>query len=300
MAVVALDRRLGELVDMEVAIEKIGGGFVFTEGPIWQARERRLTFSDVRDDKMYRWNETEGVSVFREPSGGANGNTYDGEGRLVTCEHTGRRLSRTAADGSVETVVGEFEGKRLNSPTDVIRAANGDLLFTDPPYGLRQPDGSLVGQEVPFFGVFRYAAVDGKLSVLADDFVRPNGLVLSDDGSRLYIADTDRHEVRVFDVAADGSLRNGSQFVDVSHGETVGRPDGLKLDALGNLYVAANTAEGIWVYDAAGTLLGFIGLEEAPANLAWGGDDWRTMFVTANTSVYRLRMKVAGQPVALP
>ena len=300
MAVVALDRRLGELIDPGATAERIASGFVFTEGPLWQARERSLTFSDVRDAKMYRWTERDGVAVFRDPSGGANGNTYDAEGLLVTCEHANRRLSRTKADGGIESVVSAYEGKRLNSPNDVIRAANGDLIFTDPPYGLLQPDGSIVGQEVPFHGVYRHAAADGSLRLLVDDFVRPNGLVLSDDQSRLYVADTEQHEVRVFDVGADGSLRNGSRFVEVRHGDAVGRPDGMKLDSRGNLYIAANTPEGVWVYGPDGALLGFIGLPEAPANLAWGGDDWRTLFVTANTSVYRLGMSVAGQPVTLP
>jgi gluconolactonase len=240
------------------------------------------------------------VRVYRKPSAVANGNTWDRLGNLVSCEHTGRRLSRTNADGSVETVVGYYKGGRLNSPNDVICLADGDLVFTDPPYGLRRAEGSFGPQEVPFNGVYRVGADGSDLRVLVDDFVRPNGLVLSDDGSRLYIADTDRHHVRVFDVASDGSLSNGREFCDVRHGESIGRPDGMKLDSRGNLYIAANTVEGIWVFDPSGALLGFIGLPETPANLAWGGDDWQTMFVTASTSVFRLRTKVPGQPVYMP
>jgi gluconolactonase len=249
---------------------------------------------------MYVWSEKDGTKVFRDPSGGANGNTYDKDGNLVTCEHIGRRVSRTKADGTVETVVDGYDGKRLNSPNDVVRTANGDLCFTDPTYGLRQPDGSIVGQEYPFPGVFRYSDATKQLKLLADDFEAPNGLVITDDQSTMYICDTRQHIVRAFDVAADGSLRNGKQFVDVSRGDTVGRPDGMKLDSRGNLYVTANTAEGIWVYAPDGTLLGLIGVGESPANCAWGGDDWQTLFVTAQTSVYRLHMKVAGQPVLIP
>jgi gluconolactonase len=298
MAIVALDPRLNDLVDPAAAVEQIGSGFVFTEGPAWHARERHLTFSDVRGDAMYRWTESGGVAVFRKPSAVANGNTYDRQGRLVTCEHTGRRLSRTAG-GEPETVVSSYEGKRLNSPNDVICLANGDLVFTDPPYGLRRADGSFDPGELGFNGVFRLSATDGSLRLLTDEFERPNGLAITDDGARMYIADTQDHIVKLFDVAPDGSLANGRVFADVAYAGTTGRPDGMKLDSLGNVYVAANTAEGVWVFGPEGTLLGFIGVGEGPANLAWGGDDWRTLFVTASTSVYRLPMKVAGQPLVV-
>jgi sugar lactone lactonase YvrE len=301
MAIVAVDGRLGELVDLAAPIEQIASGFQFTEGPVWHSRDRTLTFSDVRGGSMYRWTEGGGVEVFRRPSGGGNGNTYDREGRLITCEHDNRRVSRTALDGAIETVAGDYRGKRLNSPNDVILAPDGDIIFTDPPYGLRQPDGSIQGQELPFNGVFRVSARTGELTLLVDDFDRPNGLVMSDDGSRLLVADTAREHVRVFDVAADGSLSNGRELVGQFRGQTgtlpPARPDGMKLDSRGNLYVAANTEEGIWVFSPEGDLIGQIGLPETPANLAWGGQDWRTLYVTATTSVYRLPMKVAGQPV---
>jgi gluconolactonase len=300
MAIVVLDSRMNDIVDADVKVDQIATGYTFTEGPLWHARNRTLTFSDVRTFKMHRWSEKNGASVFRDPSGGANGNTYDKDGLLVTCEHINRRVSRTKADGTIETVVDRYEGKRLNSPNDIIRTANGDLVFTDPTYGLRQPDGSIVGQEYPFAGVFRFSPSTGKLILLADDFQAPNGLVITQDESRMYVCDTREHEVRVFDVAGDGSLRNGKRFVDVSQGDTVGRPDGMKLDSRGNLYVTANTPEGIWVYAPDGALLGLIGIGEAPANCAWGGDDWQTLLVTAQTSVYRLRTKVRGQPVLVP
>ncbi len=301
MAVVVLDKRLLDLVDEGVQVDQIATGCTFTEGPLWHPRQRYLTFSDVRTKKMHRWSEKDGQSLFRDNDGaGPNGNTYDRDGLMITCEHDNRRVSRTKADGSVESVVDRFEGHRLNSPNDVICTKNGDLIFTDPTYGLRQPDGSIAGQEYPFAGVFRLTPSTGNLRVLADDFQAPNGLVITDDEKTMYIADTRLHNVRAFDVAADGSLSNSREFADISHGETTGMPDGMKLDVEGNLYVTANRPQGLWVYAPDGTHLGFIEVGESPANCAWGGDDWQTLFVTAQSSVYRLRMKVAGQPVLVP
>jgi len=300
VAIVVFDRRLEELVAPDAVPEQIGGGFRFTEGPLWNRREAALIFSDLRADAIYRWTEPDGAQIIRQPSGEANGNTYDREGRLVSCEHANRRLSRTAADGAVETLVSHYEGRRLNSPNDVICARNGDLVFTDPPYGLLQPDGSVRGQELPFHGLFRYAVADGSLRLLADDFERPNGLALSEDESLLYVADTQRGEVRAFDVAADGGLGGGRQFAVLRLGATAGRPDGMKLDALGNLYVAGGTPDGVWVFGPEGTLLGLIGVAEGPANLAWGGTEGRTLFLTARTSLFRLAMRVQGQAVTAP
>jgi gluconolactonase len=296
---VVLDARLEALVDPAATPEKIAGGCVFTEGPLWSHRDNTLTFSDVRGNAMYCWSEATGQQVYRKPSQVSNGNTWDREGNLVTCEHEGRRVSRTYPDGRVETVVGRFEGKLLNSPNDVVGATNGDLYFTDPPYGLRQPDGTFAPGEYGVNGVFRISASDGSLTLVVDDFERPNGIVISLDGRQMYIDDTDRHHVRLFDIGADGGLGNGRVFADITHGSTVGRPDGMKLDSQGNLYVTANTAEGVWVYAPDGTLLGFIGTPEGPANCAWGGPDNRTLFITACTSVYRLQMKVSGQPIPL-
>jgi len=300
MTVEVLANSLTDLVDPNVEIEKIATGFQFTEGPLWDHRDRTLHFSDIRTGIMHVWSEKDGsVKVVREgeANGNSNGNAWDKDGNMITCEHKGRRISRTLPDGTVETVVAKWGDARLNSPNDVITALNGDILFTDPTYGLRTPDGTVVGQEYPFAGVFRYWLEKGTLQLLIRDFTGPNGLVLTDDDSKMYICDTPKSHVRVFDVAADGNLTNDRLFADVRHNGTDGRPDGMKLDSRGNVYVAANTAEGIWVYDPEGTLLGFIHVGENPANLAWGDDDWQTMFITAQTSVYRLRTKVPGQPV---
>lgn len=294
-----LDASFERLVDPQAEIENIATGFTFTEGPVWHSRSRRLIFSDIPNDTLYMWTETAGHKLFRKPSGQGNGNTFDRHGRLCTCEHANRRVSRTTADGAVETLASHFEGKRLNSPNDVICASNGDVYFTDPPYGLRQPDGSFQGQELPYCGVFRWSAADDRLTLLLDDFVRPNGLALNADETQLYICDTEHHHVRVFDRQADGTLRHGRMCAELLHGDVLGRADGMKLDVEGNLYVAGNTQEGIWVFNPDGRLIGFIGVGELAANLAWGGDDWRTLYITARTSVYQVPMKIAGQPVAI-
>jgi gluconolactonase len=299
VAVEALDERMYDLVDADVAVDKLASGYVFTEGPLWDRRDRSLLFSDVRTGIMHRWSESTGsAAVFRDPSNLANGNTWDRYGNLLTCEQkVTRRISRTLPDGTVENVVDRNGEARLHCPNDIITALNGDILFTDPIYWLRQPDGTIVGQEYPTTGVFRYRVADGELMMLVDDFPAPNGLALADDDSTLFVCDTRERHIRAFDVQPDGSVANGRVFCEFRHGELEGRPDGMKLDSNGNVYCAANGSEGVWVFDPAGKLLGWIGVGESPANLAWGGDDWQTMFVTAESSVYRLRMKVPGQPV---
>jgi len=299
MTVNVIDKRLLDLVDPDVAVERISTGHTFTEGPVWHPREKHLTFSDIFGNAQHRWDPEGGARVYRQPSDESNGNTLDFDGNLITCEHKGRRLSITRPGEQPKTLVAEWEGKRLNSPNDCIVVPNGDVLFTDPAVGLRQPDGSIVGQEYPYLGVFRYNVRSQQLTMLADDFTAPNGIVTTDDGKTLYVNDSRHGHVRAFDVADDGSLRNGRVFCEVDGGGDRVIPDGMKLDSLGNLYVTANHALGVFVYAPDGTLLGHIGVGENPANLGWGDDDWQTMFVTAQTSVYRLRMKVPGQALRL-
>ncbi|HWC29683.1 MAG TPA: SMP-30/gluconolactonase/LRE family protein [Dehalococcoidia bacterium] len=320
MAIVALDPKFSELIDLDAKVEKIASGFKFTEGPVWNHRERALLFVDINfadptAGVIHRWTEKEGTTVFRSPSQNSNGNTYDLQGRLITCVGATHKVVRTNADGSIETLAESFNGRALNSPNDVICAPNGDILFTDP-YFVRgeMPDPP------PVLAVYRISARDGSLTLLTTDVAYPNGLVISDDGSRLYVDDTRAAHVKVFDVATDGSVSNGRVFCTISaeglpkdfadflaaQHETRA-PDGMKMDSRGNLYVAGNRNEGIWVFDPSGKLLGCIGFEKEPAvfgegmggpsNLAWGDDDWSTIYATAVTSVYRVRMKVAGQPV---
>lgn len=312
MAVVALDERLLDLVDENVEVEKIASGCVFTEGPVWHSKERHLTFSDIYDvhgGTMYRWTRDGGQQVFRRPSALANGNTYDHEGNLITCHHE-RFVSKTAPDGTVTTLVDRFGEARLNSPNDVICVESGDLIFTDPVYGLRQPDGSIVGQEYPFAGVFLYSQENGSLRSLISDIASPNGLAVSPDGGTLYVCDTAAQLVHAFSITPhEGTVGDHRVVCNLNVGEYQGRPDGMKLDVQGNIYVAGNSKEGIWVFAPDGTLLGLIGVGEetnrqgtalgGPANLAWGDDDWQTIYATAVTSVYRLRMKVPGQPVRI-
>jgi gluconolactonase len=298
--IVSLLPGLTELVDPAAQVEQIATGFGFTEGPAWDRRSGRLVFVDIRADALYEWREGASHRVLRSPSGVSNGNTFDAEGRLVTCEMGGRRLIRMAADGSVEALVDDYEGKRLSGPNDVVRGPDGALYFTDMRGGLqRSTDGTYPDRELPFWGVFRYDPAGGSLSIIADDFDLPNGLVISADGRQLLVNDTIRSHVRRFELAPDGTSKDLGVFCEVTRGDVVGRPDGMKLDAQGNLYVTANTDDGVWVYNPAGELLGFIDVGEGPANCAFGGADWRTLYVTARTSVYRLPLKVAGQPVGV-
>ena len=295
-SIIELHPALGKILEPNVTAEKVATGFTFTEGPVWDYRRKRLVFSDIPNNTVFQWTEAEGHAVVRKPSDHTNGNTIDHQGRLISCEHAGRRVSLSDEDGSVSTLADRYEGKRLNSPNDVIYSSRGEVFFTDPPYGLRQPDGSFTEGELQFSGVYRLSE-NGELQLLVDDFERPNGLVMDEGEAHLFVDDTQNHHVRVFDIADDRSLTNGRVFAELKYSGVTGRPDGMKMDIQGNLYVAGNTIEGIWVFNPEGVLIGLVGVGEEPANLAWGGDGWKTLFVTARTSVYRLPMRVAGQPV---
>ncbi|MCL4832681.1 MAG: SMP-30/gluconolactonase/LRE family protein [Caldilineaceae bacterium] len=264
--------------------EKLAGGFQFTEGPIWQA-DGSLLFSDIPANRIYRWTPETGAQVWREPTGNSNGLTLDREGRLIACEHSGRRVSRTEADGSVAAIAAHFNGGKLNSPNDVVVKSDGVVYFTDPPYGIQPAE-----REQPVNGVYRILA-DGALELLVDDFDRPNGLAFSPDESVLYIDDSPRRHVRAFDVQPDGSLANSRIIADMDHPQP-GSPDGMKIDEEGHLYVTGAT--GVWVFEPDGELLGVVVTPERPANCAWGDDDRQSLYITAQTSLYRVRTKVAG------
>jgi gluconolactonase len=267
--------RLSEIVEVAAGLE-------FTEGPAWHP-DGYLVFSDIPASTIYNIGQ-HGLEVFRRPSGNSNGLAFDPQGRLVACEHGNRRVSITQPDGTVAPLATHYEGKRLNSPNDVVVRSDGAVYFTDPPYGV---EAGL--RELDFQGVFCVRA-EGTLTLAVGDFVKPNGLCFSPDESLLYIADTELHQVRVFDVAADGTLANGRVFFQVS-APTQLRPDGMKVDAGGNLYVAG--FDGVWVIAPDGRHVETWPLPIRPSNLAFG-DDGHSLYITARPVVYRVRVRNHG------
>jgi gluconolactonase len=267
--------------------ERLATGFVFTEGPLWHP-DGFYYFVDVRSSVLYRIVPGRAPEVVREKTGGGNGTTFDLEGRLVICEGDNRRVARVAADGRVEALVDRFEGKRLNRPNDVVCKSDGSIYFTDP--GLRVP---LAERELPYAGVYRVMP-DGVTSLVAD-FEYPNGLAFSPDERRLYVANTRWAQyIHVLDLDPSGKMIRRRIFADMSSDETDGVPDGMKVDVDGRVYCTG--PGGTWVFAPDGARLGIIRTPEVPANLAFGGADLRTLFLTARTSVYTLRVKVPGQP----
>jgi gluconolactonase len=294
MAIAAHSERLHELVDENAAVEQIATGFTFTEGPIWMA-DGSLHFSDMPADKRRRWHPDEGVAVLRDPSNKCNGMTLDNDGNLLVCEHVTSSVVRERPDGARETLATHWQGKELNSPNDVIVASDGSIVFTDPTYGRMPGFGLEREQELDFQGVYRLPAGGGGLELLVDDFAQPNGLCFSPDESLLYVNDTDRAHIRVFDVGPGHQLSNGRVFAaNIGDGDLAkgGLVDGMKADERGNIYVTG--PEGIWVFSPEGEHLGVIRVPESTGNLNWGEDDWKSLFIPSSTSVYRVRMKVAG------
>ena len=289
-----------KIVPAGARLEKLAGGFQFVEGPVWtNAEGGYLVFSDIPANELKKWTPQDGVSTFRSPSHNANGNTRDAQGRLITCEHSGRRVSIADAAGNVSTLVDRYQGKRLNSPNDVVVKSDGTIWFTDPPYGLRN---HMQGKELDGNYVFRFDPDSGELQPVVDDFDRPNGLCFSPDESKLYIADSGQpRHVRVFDVQADGTLSGGSVFCAVD----TGVPDGIRCDVEGRLYSSAG--DGIQIFAPSGGLIGKILVPrvpsrndaaqlapESPANLCFGGQDGKTLFITASTSLYAIQLGVSG------
>jgi gluconolactonase len=285
--------RVRELVDEDVVVEQIATGFTFTEGPIWMA-DGSLHFSDMPADKRRRWHPVDGVEVLRDPSNKCNGMTLDNDGNLIVCEHVTSSVVREAPDGSRETIASHWGGRELNSPNDVIVASDGSIIFTDPTYGRMPVFGLERLQDLEYQGVYRIPP-GGGLELLVDDFAQPNGLCFTPDESQLYINDTVHAHIRVFDVGPGHALSNGRVFAesigtgDMSTGELV---DGMKLDEQGNVYVTG--PKGVWIFAPDGEHLGVIEVPENVGNLNWGDDDWQTLYIPSSTSVYRVRMKVAG------
>ena len=301
--IVRIDSRLDQIVTPDAELEKIADGFAWAEGPVWDQREKYLLFSDVPNNRIIKWRAGEGTSTFLQPSGytgaepftgrepGSNGLTFDKAGRLVFCQHGDRRISRREKDGTRTTLVDNYEGKRLNSPNDLIFKSNGDLYFTDPPFGLPKALDD-PKKELPFQGVYRLSS-KGKLTLLTTEVKAPNGIAFSPDEKRLYVADSARALWFVFDVKKDGTLSQGKVLFDGTE-LSKGRPgvaDSLKVDVYGNIFAAA--PGGLFIISPDGTLLGRFDLGTATGNCAWG-EDGSTLFITSNTLVYRVRLKTRG------
>jgi gluconolactonase len=276
-------------------LEQLYDGCRWAEGGVYVAAGRYLLFSDIPNDRILRWDEPTGtVGVFRQPSAHANGNTLDRVGRLVTCEHGSRRVTRTEHDGSITVIADRWQGKRLNSPNDVVVKSDGSVWFTDPSYGIDSDyEGHRAESEIGGCHVYRVDPANGECLIVADDFVRPNGLAFSADERSLYIADTRANHIRVFDVAEDGALRGGDVFADCGAGVF----DGFRLDQSGRIWAAAG--DGVHCFDADGTLIGKLRLPEQAANVVFGGPKRNRLFICASSSVYSIHLKTTGVPVPL-
>ena len=293
------DSRLHDLVAPDASIDRVAGGLGFTEGPLWRRGE--LLFSDIPNKRIARWRRLpEGPELTTFATGMSNGLTLDRQGRVLAAEHDGRRVSRVAEDGSRTVLAERFQGKRLNSPNDIVVKSDGSIYFTDPPYAVQpsrpgtvRPAGwwtqPIPGKEQPCHGVYRITP-DGTLHLLVDDFALPNGLAFSPDESVLYIDDSAHKHIRAFSVRPDGTLTGSRILLDMASDDP-GVPDGLKVDDRGNVFCTG--PGGIWVCGPDGALLGRIVLPELPANVAWG-DDGSALYATARTSVYRIATKTRG------
>ena len=300
------DRRLDKLIPPDAVLEKLADGFDWTEGPVWIREGGYLLFSDIPKNSIFKWKEGEGVSLFMKPSGytgskprggepGSNALILDPQGRLVLCEHGDRRVSRVEKDGKKITLVDRYEGKRLNSPNDGVYKSNGDLYFTDPPYGLEK-NWDDPARELGFCGVYRLSP-DGKLTLLMRDMTRPNGIAFSPDEKTLYVANSDpeRPVWMAFEVKGDGTLDKGRVFFDSSdrvRAKQKGLPDGMKVDQAGNLF--ATGPGGVHVITPAGELLGTIATGVATSNCNWGNDG-TVLYVTADKAVCRIKTGTKGK-----
>ena len=261
-------------------VRKVASGHTFTEGPVWSPKGY-LLYSDVREAKIWRLEPGKKPELFREHSNGANGNAIDGRGRLYSCEVHARRLTRTDEFGNISVLMAAWEGKRLNATNDIVIRRDGHVYFTDPAFGQREQ-----GRELGFYAVY-HLTPDLQAGIVAKPKGRPNGIGLSPDGRILYVANTDEERLYAYDLDDGGRASNERAAVE----KVNGRPDGIAVDALGNIYVAA---DGVPVYSPAGKLLHVIEVPEKPTNCAFGGDDLQTLYITAQTSVYAVHLKVKG------
>jgi gluconolactonase len=302
-SIIRLDPRLDQLVPKDTKIEKVAVDIVWAEGPVWDKKGQFLLFSDAPRNSAYKWSARDGKTLFLKPSGytgraaftgkepGSNGLTFNSEHRLVMCQHGDRRIARLEKNGKFTTLVDRYQGKRLNSPNDLVYRSNGDLYFTDPPYGLPKTFDD-PGRELPSAGVYRLGK-DGKLTLLASENKAPNGIAFSPDEKTLYVDDSERKIWTAYPVLADGTLGKGRVFYDanaISKGMP-GAPDGMKVDVHGNIWSAA--PGGLFVIAPDGTLLGRFDLGTPTGNCAWG-EDGSTLFITSNHNLYRIRLSTKG------
>jgi len=269
----------------------IYSGAEWSEGPVFIKNRNMVVWSDIPNDRMLSWTPNAGVEIFRAPSGYSNGNFLDLQGQLLTCEHGNRRISRTNKNGEIVTIVDNFNGKKLNSPNDLVVKSDGSIWFTDPPYGiLSDKEGHKSESELEGNFVFRYDPIVDKLTLISDDFDKPNGIAFSPDEKLLYIADSgDPKNIRVFNVSEDGvSINKGRVFAEISPGV----PDGFRIDTDGNVFTSAS--DGIQVFTPSGVMLGKILVPERTANCAFGGKNRETLFITASTSLYSIVMNAKG------
>ena len=289
------DSRFEQVVDIDAKMEKLATGFDFTEGPIWHPKYESVLFSDIMGNSLYSWRADAGVVKRKINSYMANGNSYDLQGRLLTCEHATSRVTRTdMMSGSYKVLASHYNGKQLNSPNDIVVKSDGVIYFTDPLAGRSEQYGVPREGELGFCGVYKLDVDSGDLTLLADDFTLPNGLCFSRDESQLFVNDTRKAHIRVFDGAADGTLINGRVWAETT-GELEGAPDGMKVDSLGHVYCTG--PGGIQVFDTDGVCLGVILMPEKTANFCFGDADMRGLYITASTSLYHLRVKVSGWPI---
>ena len=295
MSVEIRDERFKQVVGEGIELEQVATDFIFTEGAMWNGATGELVFSDMPGDIMRKWSAESGISVLRQPSSKTNGNYYDLEGRLISCEHETSRVVREEANGTLSVLATHYEGKELNSPNDVIVKSDGAIYFTDPTYGRMDVFGLLREQDLDFQGVYRIDPNSGDLSLLANDFQQPNGLTFSLDEQQLFVNDTDAGHIRVFDVAEDGSISGGEVWA-VPEGAGDGGCDGMKIDSEGNLYCTG--PGGLHVYASDATCLGVIEVPEVAANFTWGDDDLQAVYITASTSLYRTRVNIPGRKIS--
>lgn len=287
-----LDERFRPCIRTSANIERLHGGCRWSEGPVYFPAQRTLLWSDIPNDRMLRYDEVSGqVGVFRQPANYSNGNTVDRQGRLVSCEHGERRVVRTEHDGAVTVLADRFQGKRFNSPNDVVVRSDDSIWFTDPTYGIDSDyEGNKADSEIGARHVYRIDPGTGKVGIVADDFIQPNGLAFSPDERRLYIADTGLGDgvMRVFEVGDDGRLSGGGEFARCK----TGRYDGFRVDSEGRIWTSAG--EAIHCYQADGELIGRVVMPERVSNLVFGGHKRNRLFITATSSLYSLLVAVNG------